>query len=288
MKRPSAPTLRQLLEMQLNAWKDRRAKAERGQAVTEAALHQVRAGDPLSVDELCSLIRSIDVMASPGDADSFETEKSPTEGSALDRYVGHYLRNPALGVSTIIRQGEKLLLEPMGQPPLELEQTGETDFVLPDLDVLLCFEQGADGAAPQLIVWFPGMSIQLRGTDERTASAIKLAIAERIRAGTPMPGSADALRRMLDGARTGAWIYDDMTPEFALIAREHLAPWQTLGQYFGAIVSIEFVRVSASGWDVYQVQHENDVQRYRIALGDDGKVHGFTEASATAEKRAVF
>jgi hypothetical protein len=96
------------------------------------------------------------------------------------------------------------------------------------------------------------------------------------------------LRRMLDGARTGAWDSDVMTPEFALIAREHLAPWQMVGQYFGAIVSMEFVRVSASGWDIFQVQCENDVQRYRIALGDDGKVYGFTEASATAEKRAVF
>ena len=46
-----------------------------------------------------------------------------------------------------------------------------------------------------------------------------------------------------------------------------------MGQYFGATVSIEFLRVS---------------DQHRIALGDDGKVYGFSEASATADKRALF
>jgi hypothetical protein len=35
------------------------------------------------------------------------------------------------------------------------------------------------------------------------------------------------------------------------------------------------------------VQHERDVQQYRIALGDDGKVYGFSEASATADRQAL-
>src|SRR5580692_11032891 len=39
-RRPSSPTLRQLLELQLGAWKSRRAEAERGLAVAEAALQQ--------------------------------------------------------------------------------------------------------------------------------------------------------------------------------------------------------------------------------------------------------
>jgi hypothetical protein len=50
---------------------------------------------------------------------------------------------------------------------------------------------------------------------------------------------------------------------------------------------MEFMRVSNQGWDIYQVQHENDVHRYRIAMGDDGKVYGFSEASATADKCAL-
>ena len=79
-----------------------------------------------------------------------------------------------------------------------------------------------------------------------------------------------------------------MSPEWAQVARGQLPYWQIVGQHFGAIVSIEFLRVSNQGWDIYQVQHENDVHQYRIAMGDDGKVYGFSEASAMAEKRAVI
>jgi hypothetical protein len=50
-------------------------------------------------------------------------------------------------------------------------------------------------------------------------------------------------------------------------------------------VSIEFVRVSNQGWDIYQAQHDNGV--HRIAMADDGKVYGYSEASATADKRAL-
>src|SRR5215475_7258901 len=43
-RRPSSPTLRQLLELQRDTWKHRRAEAERGQTVAEAALVQLQEG----------------------------------------------------------------------------------------------------------------------------------------------------------------------------------------------------------------------------------------------------
>jgi len=41
-RRPSSPMLRRLLELQLDTWKQRRAEAERGQTVAEAALKRLR------------------------------------------------------------------------------------------------------------------------------------------------------------------------------------------------------------------------------------------------------
>src|SRR5262249_12629872 len=111
--------------------------------------------------------------------------------------------------------------------------------------------------------------------------------ADRIKDRVPAPGSQEALRGMLDHGRAGNPNYEQMSPEFAQVARKQLPYWQIVGQHFGAIVSVEFLRVSDQGWDVYEVQHEHDVYRYRIATGDDGKVYGFTEASATADKRAL-
>jgi|SRR5882672_390854 len=287
-RRPSSPTLRQLLELQLDTWKHRRAEAERGHAVAEAALMQLQAGRSLSVEELCSLIRSIEMTASTAEAPiSAADEQVTPDASTLDRYVGYYFRNRGLGVSTITRRDTKLVLEPIGQPALELEQTGEADFALPKFDLVLCFEQIEEGAAKQLVIWWRGNALRLERTDPETAKVIKQTIADRIKHRVPAPGSQEALRQMLDTGRAGNPNYDQMSPEFAQVARGQLRAWQIVGQYFGAIVSIEFLRVSNQGWDIYKVQHENDVQQYRIAMGDDGKVYGFTEASATADKRAL-
>ena len=287
-RRPSSPTLRQLLELQLDTWKHRRAEAERGQTVAEAALMHLQAGRSLSVEELCSLIRSLEVTTSTAEAPISAADAQVTpDASTLDRYIGYYFRNRALGVSTFTRKDTKLVLEPIGQPVLELEQTGEADFAIPKFDLVLCFEQIEDGAAKRLVIWQRGTALRLERTDAETAKVIKQTIAGRIRDRIPAPGSQEALRQILDTGRAGNPNYDQMSPEFAQVARGQVPAWQIVGQYFGAIVSIEFLRVSNQGWDIYKVQHENDVHQYRIAMGDDGKVYGFSEASATADKRAL-
>jgi len=284
-RRPSSPTLRRLLELQLAAWKSRRAEAERGLAVAEAALQQLQAGRSLSVEELCSLIRSFEMTTSTAEAGiSAADEPITPDVTALDRYVGHYFRNRALGVSTITRKDTKLILEPIGQPALELEQTGEADFALPTFDLMLRFERIEDGAAKRLVFWQRGTARRLERTDAQTARVIKQTILDRIKDRLPMPGSQEALRKMLDAGNPN---YDQMSPEFAQVRRGQQPYWQVVGQYLGAIVSIEFLGISNQGWDIYQVQHEKDVHRYRIAVGDDGKVYGFSEASAAADKSAV-
>jgi len=288
-RRPSSPTLRQLLELQLDTWKHRRTEAERGQTVAEAALMQLQAGRSLSVDELCSLIRSVEVTPSTADAPIPAADEQVTpDASTLDRYIGYYFRNRALGVSTITRKDTQLVLEPIGQPVQELEQTGEADFALPKFDLVLCFEQIEEGAAKRLVIWQRGTAIGLERTDAETAKVIKQTIADRIKDRIPAPGSQEALRQMLDTGRAGTPNYDLMSPEFAQVTHRQLPYWQIVGRYFGAIVTIEFLRVSHQGWDIYQVQHENDVHQYRIAMGDDGKVYGFSEASATADKNALI
>jgi hypothetical protein len=129
--------------------------------------------------------------------------------------------------------------------------------------------------------------LKLARTDSTTAELIKKEIAERIKHRIPMPGSEQAVRRLIDTGRSGNPDYDQLSPALAETVRAQLPYWQTVGQYFGGIVSIEFVGVSNQGWDIYRVQHEHDVQQYRIALGDDGKIYGFSEASATADRQAL-
>jgi DNA-binding transcriptional MerR regulator len=272
----------------MGALRHRRAEAERGLAVVQTALKHLQTGRSLSVEELCSLIRSFEMTTSTTDAAiSAADVQVPSDLAALDRYAGYYLRNRALGVSTIIRKDAKLFLEPIGQPVLELEQTDEAEFALPKFDLVLCFDKVEEGLAHRLVIWQCGTALRLERIDGETSKNLKQAISDRIRDSVPMPGSEQVLRQILETGRAGNFNYDQMSTEFAQIVRTQGAYWQIVGQYFGAIVSIEFLRVSNQGWDIYRVQHENDVHQYRIALGDDGKVYGFSEASATADKRGL-
>ncbi len=285
---PASPSLRQLLELQWADWKDRRAEADRGLAVIEAALQRLQTGGSLSIEELCSLIRSFEVNTTIGDAAAPAGDEQATLNAAtLDRYVGYYLRNRALGVSAITRKDAKLWLEPFGQPALELEPTAEAEFAIRTLDRVLCFEQLEGNVAKRMVIWRRGVRFQSSRIDAETAGLIKQALEERIKNRIPMPGSEQAVRQMIERGRVGNPNYEQMSPEFARVIRAQLPYWRIIGQYFGAILSIEFLGVSNQGWDIYSVQHEHDVHRYRIALGDDGKVYGFSEASATADKEAL-
>jgi len=287
-RKPTSPGLRQLLELQRTIWKGRRAAADRGLAMVETALQRLQTDRSLSIEDLCSLIRSFE-MTPPGadGANSAADEQLTSDAATLDRYVGYYLRNPALGVSTITRKDSKLVLEPIGQPALELEQTGETEFFLSKFDLVLCFEQIEESAAKRLVIWQRGTALQLQRIEAQIATVIKRKIADRIRDRIPMPGSEPALRQMLETGRAGNPNYESMSSEFAQIMRRQAPYWRAIGQYFGSIISIEFLGVSNQGWDIYRVQHENDVHQYRIALGDDAKVYGFSEASTTADKQAL-
>src|ERR1700733_10727633 len=89
-RRPSPPSLRQLLEQQLDTWRQRRAEAERGLAVAEAALRRLQTGRSLSVEELCFLIRSFEMTQSTTDAAICAAdEQVRPDATTLDRYVGY-------------------------------------------------------------------------------------------------------------------------------------------------------------------------------------------------------
>jgi DNA-binding transcriptional MerR regulator len=287
-RRGTPPSIRQLLELQLGTLRARRAEADLGFGVIEAALQHLKMSCSLSVEELCSLIRSFEMKTATSDATGpAGDEPAALNAATLDRFVGYYLRNRALGVSTITRRDTHLFLEPIGQPAMELEPIGEAEFTVRTFDLVLRFEQIEDAVAKRMVIWQRGMMLKLARTDPATAELIKQAIARRIEHLVPMSGSQQAVRQMIDTGRSDNPNYEQMSPELAQKVQTQLPYWQTVGQYFGAIVSIEFVGVSNQGWDLYRVQHEHDVQQYRIALGDDGKVYGFSEASATADRQAL-
>jgi DNA-binding transcriptional MerR regulator len=57
----SPPPLKRILQLQLRAWRTRKATADRALGLVEAALARIESKHPLSVEELCDLTRSMDM-----------------------------------------------------------------------------------------------------------------------------------------------------------------------------------------------------------------------------------
>jgi hypothetical protein len=87
-------------------------------ATAEAALQRLQAGHSLSVEALCSLIKSFEMNTSTADDSLTAGEKEASvDPSMLNRYAGYYRRRRALGVSTItpsLVDGNYYLATPAG------------------------------------------------------------------------------------------------------------------------------------------------------------------------------
>ena len=105
------------------------------------------------------------------------------------------------------------------------------------------------------------------------AQAIQKLFQERVAAGqTATPGSADALRKLIEGLASGTPDYDAMTPEFATQMKQQIRFLQPMAAASGAIHSIEFAGIDTEGRNIYQVTQEKGATNARIALDADGKI----------------
>src|SRR5262245_22381256 len=192
------PSLKHVLEMQLDAWKQRKTDAEHGQAVAEAALSSLEKNDSLSIDELCSLVRSLEMSDRSPDPSDPTRERTPVSVAPeiLDRYVGHY-KTHKYSVLTIRRDGGRLLVRsPLGLG--ELVPTSETEFWGTISQAPYTFATDAEGNATALIIQQDGVDVTIPRIDDETYAEIKAALAARIESKTPVPGSEAALRRLIE------------------------------------------------------------------------------------------
>jgi DNA-binding transcriptional MerR regulator len=273
------PSLKHVLEMQVDAWRQRKSEAEHGHAVAEAALRNLEMHDSLSIDELCELVRSMEMSDRPSDP-SGPPEKRPAitlDDKILDRYVGHY-HVSAYSVLTITRDGGRLLSR-MPFALAELVPLSETEFVGSITQSHYTFLLDEQGAVTSLLGNHDGIEVTWRRIDDATRDEIKAKLAARIQSKTPVPGSEAALRRLREGIRSGSPNYDEMSPALAHLCRRQLPQLQMTAKFLGETQSVEFQGVGSQGWDVYEVRCENGVAKWRIAL-TDGVIVGAAAAFA--------
>jgi DNA-binding transcriptional MerR regulator len=273
------PTLQQILAIQRDTWKRRRADAERGQAIAEAALNRLRTDQSLSVDELCNLIRSLEMTQShPGTASAGHDDVAwvSVNPAVLDSYAGFYRRGDH-GVTTIWRDGQKLFIDapiPGSLGAVALHPTSETEFY-PTHGAgyfQYTFLRNQQGAVSGILIRVQGIEFTSPRIDATTAEQLKAELSERIQSQKPLPGSEAALRRLVEGIQAGNPPYEDMSSQLEQLVRMQLPLLQPLAHYLGTLRSIEFRGVESGGWDQYDVHCERGMSRWRISLSADDKI----------------
>jgi DNA-binding transcriptional MerR regulator len=269
------PSLQHVLEMQVDAWKAKQADAARGQAIVEAALKSLHAHQALTIDELCNLVRSLEM--------SEQRSNSPTDANAhheivvdtkvLDGYVGFY-RFREHGIMTISRDGTRLIGQLTDNPPHELTALSDTEFLSEAVNAHARFIANTHGQADSVIVYQDGFRHSAQRIDAQALAEMQARLATKIQNQLPTAGSEAALRRMLEGIAAGTPNYEAMTPAFAQITRQQLPQLQAISKFLGALQTIEFRGVGKQGWDVYQVQRENGCGQWRILLNSNGVIEG--------------
>jgi DNA-binding transcriptional MerR regulator len=272
------PTLQQILAIQLDTWKRRRADAERGQAIAEAALKRLRADQPLSIEELCNLIRSLEMTQAQPSTTSIghdDVAWVSVDLAVLDSYAGFYRRGE-YGVTTIWRDGPKLFTDapiPGSTGAVALHPTSETEFY-PTHGAgyfQYTFLRDPQGAVCGVRLRVQGVEFTSARIDATTAEQLMANLSERIQSQKPLPGSDAALRRLVEGIQAGNPPYEDMSSQLEQLVRMQLPLLQPVAEYLGIFRSIEFRGVESGGWDQYDVHCERGTSRWRILLSADGK-----------------
>jgi DNA-binding transcriptional MerR regulator len=271
-------TLQQILPIQLDAWKRKRADAERGQAIAEVALGRLRLGQSLAVDELCNLIRSLEMTQTQTGTASAGRDVAWTtvDLAVLDSYAGFY-RGSEYGVTRIWRDGQRLLIDapiPGSAGAIELHPVSETEFYPTNGAGYFqyTFVHDPQGAVSALLMRVRGVEFTFPRIDVTTAERLMAKLSERIQSQKPLPGSEVALRRLIEGIEAGNPCYEEMSSQLEQIVRVQLPLLQLLAESLGAFRSTEFRGVGSGGWDQYDVHRERGTSRWQILLSADGRI----------------
>lgn len=223
---------------------------------------------------LAAMIQSDGSRARRTDVDSTgkaERQAIHVDAAILDRYVGFYQLSEH-AVMTISRDGDQLNSRLTGQNSVPLYGESKTEFFARVVDAQISFVTGESGTAESLVLHQNGRDVPMKRIDAIEAKRIEDLLAEKLRSQSPSPGTEPALRRLIEGIRTGNPNYEEMGQGLAEATRQQLPNLHRDVSAAGPIQSIRFIGVGNMGADVYVVQHEHRTMYWRIGLDSLGKI----------------
>jgi len=201
-----------------------------------------------------------------------ERKEITLDPKVLSRYVGAY-QMAGGPIMLITLEGNQLMSKLGNQAAIAIYPESENMFFPKVVDAELEFSADAG----QLTLHQNGRDMTAKRLDEaaaRKAEQAAAAVAKRVKEQTAAPGSEAALRKLIEGVRSGNPDYDMMSSGLANVTRQQLPQLQSTLKQMGALKSVTFKGVGPAGPDIYQIQFENGALEYRIWLAPDGKIEG--------------
>jgi CubicO group peptidase (beta-lactamase class C family) len=190
--------------------------------LTVVVLGNVNGNTPLEIARKLAAVNHGETVTLPG-----ERKEITLDTKVLSRYVGAY--QMAQGPPMLITLENNRLSEKLGnQPAFPIFPQSETMFFLEVVDAQIEFAKDESGEhASQLTLHQNGRDIVAKRLDDGEAKRLAdaaAAAAKRFKDQTADPGSAAALRKLIEGLRAGNPDYDLMSSNFAAITRQQLPP----------------------------------------------------------------
>jgi bla regulator protein blaR1 len=190
----------------------------------------------------------------------------------LDHYTGYYYVSPISAI-TVTRDGNGLTVSVSGQmaapEPYHLIPLSKTRFAVENMDATVHFITDNHGYALRLVATDTKSGrdfLDRPRTDKATADRSNAALAARIKAQKPFPGSEKALQLLLSDPDSGA----GMSPDLAWVRRQQKASREQYLAEIGPVESYTFQGVSQFGQDAYLVKRQHGTETIYLVVDPDG------------------
>jgi Zn-dependent protease with chaperone function len=194
--------------------------------------------------------------------------------ATLDGYAGYYGYGGGAFV-TVKHVDQHLTVEFSGTQSVQaVYPESATTFFYVDRDAQIRFSSDPGGQATTATILQNGASTPMSRIDAAAAQALQASLDARVQAQTPSQGSEAMLRRLMAGITAGKPNLEEMNPQLAAAIRKDLPKLQVKLADLGPVESIQLLRVTQAGMDVYKVQHDRGSSEWSIELSPAGTLVG--------------
>jgi hypothetical protein len=193
---------------------------------------------------------------------------------ALERLMGVFELEDK-SVYVVRRDGDRLVGHVIGNGPVALYPSSDTQLFAREADVVVDFTAEPGGAITSIKHRAFGRDRAGKRVDEARARTVLSAVerdARRIKDQKADPRSAPAIRKLVAGLAGGNPDYDAMSPQLADLTRQQAKGLGELFAGLGELKTLTFQRVTESGADEYLAEFANGRLRIDVGVNDDGRI----------------